>query len=179
MAVTRSLKPLILAMRRDARYKRLKGSFDTLPMYQLSTDELVKEVETLHQMREIRRLNSADPHFVDNLIKANTSDQSIRGRLTEIIMTCVKATSSLDDAVDALRYHLLMTFTDELRSYRTKDERVQVVNMVLVNFTKYTQRIAVLKEITQMVVADIDKGAWALRSSVEALKLHTNRESNI
>lgn len=178
MAVT-SLKPLISAMRKDVRYKRLRSSFDTLPVYQLPIDDLVKEVETLHRMREIRRLNAADPHFVDNIIKANTGDQSIRGRLTEIIMTCVKATSSLTDAVDALRYHLLNTFTNELRSYRTKDERVQVVNAVLVNFTKYTQRIAVLKEIAQMVVSDIDKGAWALRSSVEALKLHVSRESNI
>ncbi len=177
--VTRSLKPLIQAMKKDPKYKRLRGSFDTLPVYQLPTDTLITEVETQHKLREIRRLNSADPGFVDALIKANTNDQAIRGRVTEIVMACVKATSSLDDAVEALRYHLLMTFTDELKSFRTKDERVQVVNMVLMPFTKYTQKIAVLKEVAQLVVSDIDKGAWALRSSIEALKLHVSREQNI
>ncbi len=177
--VKRSLTMIVKEMRKDERYKRLRGSFDSLPMYQLPVDDYVKEVETLHQMRLIRRLNSTEPKFVDELIKANTNDQSIRGRLTEIVMQCVKASSSLSDAVDAMRYHLLISYGDELKSIRTKEERVQIVNMALITFTKYTQKIDVLKEMAQMVVVDIDKGAWALRSSIEALKLHTNREQNL
>ncbi len=177
--VTRTIKEVVKEIKNDERYKRLRKSFDTLPMYQLPTDQLLSEVETLHKMREIRRLNSLDPGFTDALIKANTNDQSCRGRLTEIIMTCVKASSSLEDAIVALRYHLLLKYSDQLRSYRTKEERVQVVNKVLQPFMKYTQKIGTLKEITQLVVSDIDKGAWSLRTSIEAVQLHVSRERNI
>lgn len=177
--VERSLKALRITMKKDKRYKRMRESFDRLPMFQLPIESLIKEVETLHKMREIRRLNTEDTGFVDSLIKANTSDQAIRGRLTEVIMACVRGASQLEKATRALRNHLLFTFTSELRSYRTKEERQQVVEMVLVPFRDYIDQISVLKEITELVVTDIDKGAWSLKLTTSALELHGRRESNI
>lgn len=179
MAVTRDLKPTVKLMKRDSRYKRLKESFDSLPAFQVPVAKLADEVETLHNLREIRRLNTEDPGFVDHLIKANTNDQSVRGRLTAIMMTCVRSSMELEKAVKTLRHHLLVTFTEELKSFRTKEERVQVVDMALTPFTKYLSSLDMLKESAQLVVIDIDKGNWSLRTTIEALKLHTARERNI
>lgn len=176
---TLPILPLIKNMKKDQRYKRLRDTFDRMPMYQLATEDLMTEIMTLHQMREIRRLNSQSPGFVDAVVRANTGDQAIRSRLTEIIMTCVAATNSLEDAVSALKYHLLQAFSDDLKSFRTKDERSQVVERVLVPFTKYIGKIATLKEVAALATKDIDQGAWSLKTSIQAVELHTQRESRV
>ncbi len=179
MTVTRSLKPIILKMQEDPKYQRLRNSFDTSETYRIPFDELLKEIETLHKMREIRRLNTEDPAFVDQLIKANTNDQSIRSRLTEILMRCVRAGTSLSSAIEALKHHLLLTHGEILKSYRTKEERQYVVTMSLLPFVRYTTRVTALRESAQLVIADIDKGAWAIRTSIEALKLHVAKERHL
>lgn len=163
-------------MQEDPKYKRLRNSFDTADTYRIPFDELQKEIETLHKMREIRRLNTDDPAFVDQLIKANTNDQSIRGRLTEVLMKCVRSGASLNSAMDALKYHLLLTYSDALKAYRTKEERQYIVTMALSPFVRYTDRVSALKESAQLVIADIDKGNWAIRTSIDALKLHVAKE---
>lgn len=179
MTITRSLKPIIIKMQADPKYKRLKESFNSLSVYQIPIEELTTEIQTLHKMREIRRLNTQDPEFVDQLVKANTNDQSIRGRLTEILMTCTRATSTLSTAVDALKQHLLMTHSEALRSYRTKEERSYIASMALVSFVRYIDKVATLKECAQLVISDIDKGNWSIRTSIDALKLHSSRERNL
>jgi len=176
MTITRSLKPILLKMQEDPKYRRLRNSFDTADAYRIPFDELQKEIETLHKMREIRRLNTDDPAFVDQLIKANTNDQSIRGRITEIMMRCVRASSSLNSAIEALKHHLLLTHSDALRAYRTKEERQYVVTMALMTFVRYTDRVQALKELAQLVISDIDKGNWSIRTSIDALKLHVAKE---
>ena len=179
MAITKSLRPIILKMQEDIKFKRLKETFSTLALYQIPIEELTKEVETLHKMREIRRLNTQDPAFVDQLIKANTNDQSIRGRLTEIMMTCIRASSRLQTAVDALKHHLLLTHGETLKSFRTKEERGYIVNMALVSFTRYLDNVSSLKECTQLIIGDIDKGSWSIRTSIDGLKMHMDRERHI
>lgn len=176
MTVTRSLKPIILMMQADPKYKRLRNSFDAAETYRIPFDELQKEIETLHKMREIRRLNTDDPAFVDQLIKANTNDQSIRGRLTEILMRCVRAHASLSSAVEALKHYLLLSHSDALKTYRTKEERNYIVVMALMPFVRYTDRVAALKESAQLVISDVDKGNWSIRTSIDALKLHVAKE---
>ena len=179
MAVTRDIKPIVSAMKKDKRYKRLKEAFDTLPIYQMKIEALNTELETLHKMREIRRLNTEDPHFVDLLIKANTQDQSTRGRATEIMMACVRVGDKLTHAVKLLRDHLLLTYSDDLRSYRTKEERIQVVSIVLQPFEKYITNVSSLRESAQMVVQDIDKGNFSMNLTVRALEMHVARERRI
>ena len=179
MTVSRDLKPILRAMRSDPRYKRLKNSFDTLPVYQIAVDVMLEEIGTIHQMREIRRLNTSEPDFIDKLIKANTSDQAHRGRLTEIMMTCLKASQTLEQACTAMRQYFLTTYTNELRSFRTKEERVYIVDMALAQFKKYINQVGVLRETAKLVIEDIDKGSWSLRMTVQAMQIDRKYESNI
>lgn len=179
MAVTRDLKPILRAMRKDKKYKRLKDAFDTLPLYQMPIEKLADEIETIHKTRSIRYLNVDTPQFVDAIVKANTQDQSVRGRLTEIMMMAVRVTGKLEAALETIRFHLLISFTDELKSYRTKEERVQIVNMVLQPFTKYIANVGMLRESAQLCVKDIDQGNFSLDKTLRALEMHTSREKRV
>lgn len=179
MAVTRDLSGILKAMRKDKKYKRLKESFDTVPLYQMPIEKLANEIETLHKMRLIRILNVEDAKFVDNIIKANTQDQSVRGRLTEIMMMGVRVSVKLNRALETLRFHLLITFTDELKSYRTKEERVQIVNMVLAPFERYIADVTMLRESATLCVKDIDQGNFSLDKTLRSLEMHTARERRV
>lgn len=179
MSVTRDLKPVLRAMRKDKRYKRLKDAFDTMPLFQLPVDKLADEIETIHKTRSIRIIDVSDPKFVDNLIKANVHDQSARGRLTEIMMQAVRVTSKLEKALKTMRFHLLLTFNNELRGYRTKEERLQIVEMVLKTFTDYIDDMASLRESAQLCVKDIDQGNFSIDKTIRMLEMHIARERRI
>ena len=179
MAVTRDIQPVIKAMKKDKRYKRLREAFQSLPIYQLKIEALNEELANLHKIREVRRLNTSDPAFVDALIRANNQDISTRGRASEIMMECVRIIDKLGHAVKLLQDHLLITYHDELRSYRTKEERLQVVRIVLRPFEKYINDASSLKEVSQIVITDIDKDNFAMNLTMRALELHVARERRI
>jgi hypothetical protein len=166
-------------MKRDKRYKRLKEAFDTLPIYQLKIGALNDELANLHKIREIRRLNVADPAFVDALIKANLQEMSTRGRASEIMMECVRVVSKLGRAVKSLQEHFLITYQSDLRSFRTKEERLQIVGMVLRPFEKYISDAEALKEVAQLIVTDIDKDNFTMDKILRALEMHVAKERKI
>lgn len=180
MAVTRDLKPVLKAMRKDEKYRRLKKAFDTAPMFQLPIETLADEIETLHKTRLIRRLDpSGEGKFADDIIRANTQDQSVRGRLTEIMVQCNRVVFKLKKALKTMRYHLMLSFTDELRSFRTIEERRQIVEMVLRPFEDYIMDMEMLKESATLVVTDIDKGNFSLSRTIDVLEMHVKREGRV
>ncbi len=177
--VRKEIKELVRFLRRDERYRRLKNLFDTSPIYRLSIEQLGEEVMALHKTRPIRRLNAMDPKIVDSVVNALTTDQSNRSRLTEISITCMSAQTSLQQAIDSLRYHLVSTYQDELRQFRTKDERMMVIDMTFTQFERYITKVSILKAKADQVIVDIDKGGWALRTLADVLKIHHGREMQL
>lgn len=173
----RDIQSIIKEMKKDAKFKRLRTAFDTLPMYQLPIETLITEIESSHKIRKIRRLNPEDPKFVDALIQANVNDQATRSRMTEIMMTCIRASTTLEAALEALSNHLLITYSEQLRGFRTKEERKKVIDIALSSFTKYVSKVITLRDLAQFVVNDIDKGNWSLRLTVDALKIDRAKES--
>lgn len=177
--IRKNLTEVIRVLRRDPRYKRLKELFDTSPIYKIHLEEFSAEVLTLHKTRAIRRLNSLDPKIVDAIVNAITIDQSSRSRLTEISITCLRARSSLEDALEALKHHLLAAYQEDLRQFRTKEERMVVMDMTFRQFRRYLIQVETLRATTDLVIQDIDKGGWAIRSLTDALKIHHGREMTV
>ncbi len=175
----KDLAEVIRVLRRDERYKRLRALFSTSPLYRLHVEALTDEVMSLHQTRSIRRLNALDPKIIDAVVNAITIDQSNRSRLTEINITCVRAKTSLEDALEALKHHLLSTYQMDLRQFRTKDERSVVMDMTFRQFRKYIMKVDMLKFTTESVINDIDRASWSLKNLIEALKIHHGRENTI
>jgi hypothetical protein len=172
-------KQVVKMLRQDPKYKRLLEVFNTAPIYNLPREKLLEELQQIHQLREVRRISPAEPDFVDKVIKANTHDQAMRSRCSEIMMSCTLVISKLSNAVEALRHHFLLEHSDHLRSFRTKEERSMVMNIALKKFIAYVDNISYLKAVAEIVVVDIDKAGWALSRSIEALKIHAAREHRI
>lgn len=179
--VVKRANTLVSSIRADAKYKRLKESFDTVPFYQMDTEKLLDEVKTLHKLRTIRRLNHADDEtrLARKVIDASANDASSRARLTEILMVCFKARVTLEAGVEALTDYLLVTYSEELHRYKTKQERERAIKIALAPFNRYIQNVGVLEESTQLVVNDIDKGSYTIKNIVEVLRLHTKPEQRI
>jgi len=177
--IRKDLSEVIRFLRKDEKYKRLRELFGSSPLYRLHIEKLTDEINTLHQTRAIRRLNALDPKIVDAVINAITIDQSNRSRLTEISITCLRAKTSLEDALESLKHHMLATYQDELRQFRTKEERMTVMDMTFRQFRKYIMQVEVLKLTAEAVIQDIDKGSWAVRGLIDALKIHHGRENSI
>lgn len=176
---TTSMQAAINIMRKDEKYRRLRTTFSTHENFRLPLESLMDELKLSHQERSVRRLNPTDPQFVDKLIEANLRDQAVRSRTTEILIRCVRAHTLLSNALESLRYHLLIKYDKELRGFRTVAERSQVVSMALKNFESFLTDVSVLKQSAELVVADVDKAAWSLKNVVSALSLHTARESRL
>lgn len=166
-------------MRKDVKYKRLRSTFATHENFRLPLDSLMDELKLLHQERKVRRLNPTDPQFIDKVIEANLNDQAARSRITEILVRCVRSHTLLSSAVESLRYHLLITYSENLKSFRTIAERAQIVNMTLKTFETFLTDVSVLKESAQLVIGDIDKAQWSLKAIIDALKLHHSDERRI
>ncbi len=172
-------KRVVDLMRKDKRYKRLLETFNTASLYNIPREKLIAEAKQIHELREVRRLNVRDADYVDNLLNANARDQSSRSRLTEILISCVHVTEQLKRAIDALKDHLFIEYSAHLKSFRTKEERQQVMNIALRKFVKYVEDIRILHQLCEIVIGDIDKAGWSMRAAIEALKITRNREQNL
>jgi hypothetical protein len=179
MAIKKDLKPVIHKLKQDSRFKKLKNVFDSLPVYQIPIDTLMTEVESAHKMRSVRRLSTSSSDFMQAVVDANIFDQTQRSRMAEIQMTCLKATNKLQSAITALKDHLILAYAEELKVVRTKEERTMIVNAALRDFNKYIDRVSILREMTQIVISDIDKAGWSLSRTIDALSVLNKPERTI
>ena len=171
----RDLKPLREKLRNDSRCQRLKTLFQELPLYQVPVDDYLKEIEQIHKGRSIRFLTQSSPRFIEAVVDASLLDQANRSRLTEISMHCYKAESTLGEALDNLKTYLLLAYSADLSFIRTKDERMQILNITLAPFIKFMKEVAKVRAVADMVISDVDKGAWSLKLLVSAYQLKTGR----
>lgn len=179
MATKSDINEVIRILRSDIRYKKLKHLFSTSPLYTIPLDTLAEEISSTHATRLTRRLNALDSKLVEKVINANIHDQSVRSRLAEIIITLVRSKSTLSDALESLRHYFLTSYQFELRQFRTKEERAMILNMALRTFDSYLTRVELVKVSAELIVSDIDKASWALRSIIDAMKIHAAREVNV
>jgi hypothetical protein len=55
--VRKDIPALTKSLRKDARYQRLKESFQTLPLFNMPVDQYHKDLDLYHKSRPIRNLN--------------------------------------------------------------------------------------------------------------------------
>lgn len=171
-----SVSGVIHLLKRDSRYLRLKGAFNELPIYRIPIEELLDEVGRLHKTRPVRTLNPEEGKFVDRAIEACVRDQAIRSRCAEINMMCIKARSSLDRATSKLRDYMLIRYASDISMFRTKEERVNVVNTVLATYLNFIHDVSTVESCTEVIIEDIDKAAWMFKGVISAYGLHNASE---
>ena len=169
--MAKSLVAIRDKIRADKRCERLMTLFKELPIYQIPIDASLKEIEQIHKTRNIRFLTQSSPKFIESVVDASIMDQANRSRLTELSMACYRAETSLSEALDPLKSYLLLHYAEEFVGIRTKDERNKILEVTLSPFLKFIAKTTQVRNLANMVIEDIDRGAWSLRLLVNAFQL--------
>jgi hypothetical protein len=177
LAANRTMQAIEI-IKSDKRFQRLERNFNDLPYFNLPITQLSAEIESLHRLRSIRKLNPQSPTFIDDVIKAANYDQSVRSRLTEMMLGAFKAEKSLSAAISALKEYLLVRYAEDLAFIRTKSERSAVIDIALHSFVKYVKKVQSLQDEAKIVIEDIDKAGYLVKNFGEILKLVHKPERN-
>lgn len=172
------MNSLISVLRKDKRVLKLKRTFDSVPYFNLPYETLIEEIENIHEVRKVRVLKAKE-NSIDKIIQANIQDQSFRSRLVEISMNALKAQRRLDSAITSLTNYILIEYSENLKVVKTKEERMRLLSISLEPFNRYLKRMNEIKEQADMVIHDIDKAAYSLKLTVDALKVSTQKETYI
>jgi hypothetical protein len=170
------IEQLLKKIDNDAKILRFDESFCKFSHFNLPIKALQNETETLHRMRLMRTLKTQGSDFVARIVDASMADQAARSRLTEITLQAFKAEKVLITTLESLKDHLLVTYNDDLRIFKTKEERLRIVDIALSRYQKYLNDVTRIQNMVAIVVKDIDQGAWTIKSILEALKLMSQRE---
>lgn len=168
-------------LKNDQRFKRMQQAFDTLDYLNLDVVPLEEEILFLHNTRPMRTLKdetTGTHQYTQKLIDSLMTDQAIRSRLTEIIIACVSADRNISDMCKAYKDYAVIKYSDILKSWRTKEERRQFLDVILRPFLSYQDDVQSLQIKAELVIQDIDKAGFALKNNIQALEMITRPERN-
>ena len=75
--------------------------------------------------------------------------------------------------IDALTNYLLTTYADFLKkNYNTQTERKSVINSLFDFVNKTKSEIEVVQKFSDLIIDDIDKSCWSLKSIIDCLKIN-------
>ena len=173
------VKALVRKIEKDQKIDRLEEAFEKYDHFKLPIKALQNEIETAHKLRPIRTLKPHGPEFVNRVIDALLSDQATRSRLAEISLQAFRAEKTLETAISALKDHLIVTYSADLSMFKTKEERLRIIDLVLARYTTYQDKVITIQNMTNIIIKDIDQAAWSLKATIEALKMVGKPEAMI
>lgn len=137
---------------------------------------LLDEVKELHEKRVTSRMDKI--RTADEIRKAGLRDQSYRSRCVTLLMQIVEARNSITDAVNATSAYIETNYRKEILASgaKTVNDRAQTVRTLLAESHTALDNLESMEEQAQLVVDDIDKCAWALKTALNAMELIQARE---
>lgn len=141
--------------------------------YSLNTDKYLKELKSLHITRNVRLLNREEVlKNLSVLIEALAQNQSIRCRVVEIKMDCVRAMTRLKFKKESLYNYILVKYREELKLIKgTQSDRTAYIQEIF-QFTSPTlTNLQVLQEFCDILINDIDQASWCLKSIIDCMKI--------
>ena len=168
-STTKNLKD---ALSSDNRFMRLKAAFKTMPeQLPMSIEDLMSEVKTLHKIRSVRNLQANDPNILTKMSESFAQEQSLRSRLTEILMVSIRVETVLSEALKSFSQYALIEHSSMLSHLKTKGEREDAIAMVLVSYHGYITSLKTLQKMVTLAVDDIDKSAYRIGDLFKAIQL--------
>lgn len=156
------------------KFKRMLEDGD----FSVDISGFIDELDRMHKTRTIRLISKKDVlHNAQNkLIDASIQNQAYRSRCVEIKMICYRAESNIVQHKDLLINYLKATYKKALSVYRTNSERDNVIGLVLNDSLYMIQQLQLVQELSDMIIDDIDKASWSLKTLIEVLKIATKPE---
>jgi len=164
----------------DNRFKKHMRMLQT-GVYSLDVESFREELESMHSIRKVRNINLANAKSAQaELVAAAEQNCAFRSRAVEIIMQIHRVCSQLELIQEALTDYLSTKYSPYLMSeYNTKGERTQAIKTLLHPFEKKYRESVSVKEIADLLVADIDAASWTLQRLVSILELNITGERRL
>ena len=174
--MSQRLDALRRTVKRDAKYRRFRDTFEGNPNYSIDFQKLHDELERMHMTRSVRTLRRKKVGFVDDLLDAMLQDQAVRSRTTEILGICVNIDGAMRETLDNLNDYLMVQYSESLKISSTQTERKAFIGTCLRQFYRYLDQIQQLREHCKLIVDDIDKAGYTYRNLVETVKILSKPE---
>jgi len=150
-------------------------------VYSIDVESFREELENMHALRKVRTIQLSNGSSAQRqLIEAAEQNCAYRSRAVEIIMRIHRVCSQLEIVTEALESYLSTKYSPYLLSeYKTKGERGQAVSFMLAPFEKKRREAQAVKEVADLLVADIDSAGWTLQRLVAILELNSTIERRL
>lgn len=162
---------LVKEIRAGQAYKTFKSVFEAVAK-RVDTEAATREVISLHLGRTSRTLSTKKERYSPQvLIDASLNDLSARARMVELRVRADLNLSTLREAISAFSKHVQTEYADELKEYRTAEQRKALVDRCIKQAREFLASGEAFIETVDTLVKDIDQGGHSLRHVIECLKL--------
>ena len=144
---------------------------------QVNIDKLHAEILRLHSGRKSRTLYLKRPG-VDEVNDANLQDSSYRSRIAEIYVEVDYHLGMLEEALDAIRKHLMNEFRDNLESLKTKGERMAFADQYLTRGVSLAHKLKRLLRTADVILKDIDQQGFSFKNTIKTLEIHYSHRND-
>ena len=160
--------------------KRVKNLLDDVRGGNLSVDfeSLLNELERLHKSRRVRNLDLKEIVGGKALEESLLQNQAYRSRAVEIKMLVLRRRLLLEARSLVIGNYIRLSYKEVLSEYKTIADRSSVIDAILEPVTELANELSRVEEVAELLVDDIDKSAWTIKSLIDAVSLE-NRGRNI
>lgn len=170
-----AIDDLKLALKKDSRYLRYKSIGRTIEET-LPYETMCAEIEVIQSARKVRTgsLSDLQPR---ELLDVSMDEVSHRARLTEILVQAKRKRHDLAAVIDGVWRYISTEYADELRDFRTKDERSQAVTTCMGKGYELLSSLDSLIDQCETTIKDIDQTGFALSRIANLFELVLRREN--
>jgi hypothetical protein len=161
---------LIKAIRKDPKYKTLKQVLENAQS-KIDIEQSRKRAFVLHASLEVRGLYGRKKFSPKRILSATAQIQANRSTLVEIRARLSEHVSYVEAAQAAFRRHVFSEFSEDLRDYRTKEQRDAFINNATVTVVDFISEVTALVDLLDTFIKDLDQAGHNIRHMVDVLKL--------
>jgi hypothetical protein len=172
--MSQALHDLKAVLKEDSEYTRFRRIVDTVRS-SLSVEENLKEAAFLHASRKSRTLHAKKMSPTD-LQEAIIQELSARSRLVELRALMSRQYELLGTALETITKHVRVRYHDTLLTIsKQSTERARVVDKLLAAPIRLKSELSGSFEVIDSYIKDIDSASYALKNSVELLRMILDR----
>lgn len=163
-------------LKEDAKFKQYRRIVKEIER-SVDIEKLTTEVNRLHSGRKSRNLHGKTPSG-ESLMEASLQDSSNRSRMAEIRVETYRQQSMLEEAISAIKRHLMNEYRESFSGLRTKGERVAYVEQFLNRGLLLNSKLENFMERIDFLIKDIDQTGFSLRNAINVLEIVYSRNNN-
>lgn len=163
-------------LKEDAKFKQYKRIVKEIER-SVDIEKLTTEINRLHSGRKSRNLHGKSPTG-DSLMEASLQDSSNRSRMAEIRVEAFRQQSMLEEAIAAVKRHLMNEYRESFSGLRTKGERLGYVEQFLTRGLRLNANLENFMERVDFLIKDIDQTGFSLRNSINVLEIVYSKNNN-